>query len=92
MVKAENGGPNGDDAMMRKMGKMGKMEQVWGSRLPTYTIQVGFDVAVSIDGGFFASQLVDAADNGNIAANVAVEIGRGDARGGLRIHFDPFDC
>lgn len=69
------------------MGKMGKIEQVWGSRLPTYTIQVGLDVAVGINSGFFASQLVDAADDGDITANIAVEIGRGDARGRLRIHF-----
>lgn len=76
------GGPNDNDAMMGKMGQL----LVWGSRLPTYTIQVGLDVAVGINGGFFASQLVDAADDGDIATNVPVEIGRGDARGRLRIH------
>lgn len=52
----------------------------------TYTIQVGLDVAVGIDRGLLAAQLVDAADDRDIAAYVAVEEGRGNAWGGCRVH------
>lgn len=72
-----------DDATKKEMESSaeGRREQ-W----PTYAIQIGLDVAVGVDGGFLAAKLVDAADNGNIAANVAVEEGRGHTRGGLRFH------
>lgn len=75
-------GPGDHDAIMERWDKM-------GSRMPTYTIQVGLDMTIGIDGGFLAAQLVDAADNGDIAADVAVEIGRRDARSGLGVHFRP---
>lgn len=55
--------------------------------MPTYTIQVGLDVTVGVDGGFFTAQLVDAANDGDIAANITGEVGRGDTRGRLRFHF-----
>lgn len=43
-------------------------------------------MAIGIDGGLLAAQLVDTADDGDIAAHVAVEEGRGDAGGGLGVH------
>lgn len=60
--------------------------QTRASGCRTYTIQVRLDMAVGIDGGLLAAQLVDATNNGDIAADVAVEEGRGHTRGGLRFH------
>lgn len=52
----------------------------------TYTIQVGLDVAVGVDRGLLAAQLVDAAYDSDIPAHVAIEEGRGNTWGGCRVH------
>lgn len=53
----------------------------------TYAIQVGLDVTIGVDGGLLAAQLVNAADDGNVSPNVAIEEGRSNAwgRGGVHV-------
>lgn len=75
-----------DKATFGGLGQYAIAANVSERRAETYPIQVGLDVPVGVDRGLLAPQLVDAADDSYIAANVAVEERSGNAWGGCVIH------
>lgn len=56
-------------------------------------VEVDGDVAVGVNDGLLAEQLGDFADNADVAVDVVVKVGRGDARGKHLVgHFERMGC
>lgn len=86
LCRLQNRWPRRGDDTKGKEEKKPKTWKLWFGAA-TYAIQVGIDAAVGVDDGQLATQLVDLADDGHVATDIAFEVRRGRAWGGLRIHY-----
>ena len=60
---------------------MGLISDIW-----TYPVQVSRDIAIGIDDGLVATQLLDLADNHDMSVHVRAEKAAVDARGRSGLH------